>query len=298
VKKLATTLFSLTLSLILIASYSVVFAQGTGKVTGKVTDKKTGEVLIGATVLLQGISKGAATNVSGEYALTGIPAGTYEILVKYVGYQNKLISEVQVTNNAATSLNITLDEANTQQLQAVTVRATFRQESTNSLYAQQKNSSRISDGISADAIRRSPDRNTAEVLKRVSGASIQDNKFVVVRGLGDRYNVTTLNNSVMPSTEPDRKAFSFDVIPSTLVDNIVISKTATPDLPGDFAGGNVQVTTKDFPDTKVVTLQVGISGNTQTTFKDFKQGSVQDNCLLPGHVLTTMIIYRQQQHSR
>jgi hypothetical protein len=167
VKKLATTLFSLTLSLILIASYSVVFAQGTGKVTGKVTDKKTGEVLIGATVLLQGISKGAATNVSGEYALTGIPAGTYEILVKYVGYQNKLISEVQVTNNAATSLNITLDEANTQQLQAVTVRATFRQESTNSLYAQQKNSSRISDGISADAIRRSPDRNTAEVLKAV-----------------------------------------------------------------------------------------------------------------------------------
>ena len=281
-KKLATSLFSLTLSLVLIASYSVVFAQGTGKVTGKVTDKKTGEALIGATVLLQGISKGAATNVNGEYALTGIPAGTYEILVKYVGYQNKLISEVQVTNNAATSLNIILDEANTQQLQAVTVRATFRQESNNSLYAQQKNSSRISDGISAEAIRRSPDRNTAEVLKRVSGASIQDNKFVVVRGLGDRYNVTTLNNSVMPSTEPDRKAFSFDVIPSSLVDNIVISKTATPDLPGDFAGGNVQVTTKDFPDTKVVTLQVGISGNTQTTFKDFKQGSVQKLDFLGG----------------
>ena len=266
----------------LIASYSLVFAQGTGKVTGKVTDKKTGEALIGATVVLQGISKGAATNVSGEYTLTGIPAGTYEILVKYVGYQNKLISEVQVTNNSATSLNIILDEASTQQLQAVTVRATFRQESTNSLYAQQKNSSRISDGISADAIRRSPDRNTAEVLKRVSGASIQDNKFVVVRGLGDRYNVTTLNNSVMPSTEPDKKAFSFDVIPSTLVDNIVISKTATPDLPGDFAGGNVQVTTKDFPDTKVATLQVGISGNTQTTFKDFKQGSVQKLDFLGG----------------
>jgi TonB-dependent receptor len=281
VKKLA-TLLKITLSLILTASFSMTYAQGTGKLIGKITDNKTGEVLIGASVLVQGLSKGAATNVTGEYNIAGLPAGTYEVLVRYVGYQNKLISDVQIKGDAPTTLNITLSEANTQQLAAVTVRATFRQESTNSLYAQQKNSSRISDGISADAIRRSPDRNTAEVLKRVSGASIQDNKFVVVRGLGDRYNVTTLNNSVMPSTEPDRKAFSFDVIPSTLVDNIVISKTATPDLPGDFAGGNVQVTTKDFPDTKVITLQLGVSGNTQTTFKDFKQGSVQKLDFLGG----------------
>jgi TonB-dependent receptor len=273
VKKLAITLFSFTLSFVLIAFSSVVFAQGTGKVTGKVTDKKTGEALIGATVLLQGISKGAATNVNGEYALTGIPAGTYEILVKYVGYQNKLISEVQVTNNAATALNITLDEANTQQLQAVTVRATFRQESASSLYAQQKNSARVTDGISAEAIRRSPDRNTADVLKRVSGVTVQDNKFVVVRGLSDRYNNATLDGASLPSTEPNRKAFSFDIVPSNLVDNIIISKTATPDLPGDFAGGSVQVTTKDIPDKNFITIGVGAGYNTASTFKNFKSGT-------------------------
>lgn len=259
------------------------WAEGGGKITGKITDQKTGEPLIGATVTVEGASRGAATNVNGEYIINDVPPGTNSITVSYLGYQNKEITDVQIKAGQVTSLNIVLNEAATKQLAAVTIRATFKQESTNSLYAQQKNSSRISDGISADAIRRSPDRNTAEVLKRVSGTSIQDNKFVVVRGLGDRYNVTTLNNSVMPSTEPDKKAFSFDVIPSTLVDNIVISKTATPDLPGDFAGGNVQVNTKDFPESKVVTLQVGISGNTQTTFKEFKQGSVQKLDFLGGY---------------
>lgn len=282
-KRLAIIFISSIFATLAIAFSLPAWAEGGGKITGKITDQKTGEPLIGATVTIEGASRGAATNVNGEYIINDVPPGTNSILVSYLGYQNKEVSDVQVKAGQVTSLNIVLNEAATKQLAAVTVRATYKQESTNSLYAQQKNSSRISDGISADAIRRSPDRNTAEVLKRVSGTSIQDNKFVVVRGLGDRYNVTTLNNSVMPSTEPDKKAFSFDVIPSTLVDNIVISKTATPDLPGDFAGGNVQVNTKDFPESKVVTLQVGISGNTQTTFKDFKQGSVQKLDFLGGY---------------
>ncbi len=281
-KKLATTLFKLTLSILLTTSFSFTYAQSTGKLSGKVTDKKTGEALIGASVLIEGISKGAASNVNGEYSIIGIPAGTYTVLVRYIGYQSKQISEVQVKRGDATSLNVILDEANTQQLQAVTVKATFRQESNNSLYAQQKNSSRVSDGISAEAIRRSPDRNIGEVLKRVSGATVTEGRFIVVRGLGDRYNTTMLNNAVLPSTEPDKKAFSFDIVPSSLVDNIVINKTATPDLPGDFAGGAVQVTTKDFPDKKIVTLQLGVAGNTKTTFKDFKQGSMQKLDFLGG----------------
>lgn len=281
-KRLAILLASSMLAILAITFSLPARAEGGGKITGKITDQKTGEALIGATVTIEGSTRGAATDVNGEYVISDVPAGSSSILVTYLGYQNKQVSDIEIKPGQVTSLNIVLNEAATKQLAAVTVKATYKQESTNSLYAQQKNSSRISDGISADAIRRSPDRNTAEVLKRVSGTSIQDNKFVVVRGLGDRYNVTTLNNSVMPSTEPDKKAFSFDVIPSTLVDNIVISKTATPDLPGDFAGGNVQVTTKDFPEAKVVTLQVGISGNTQTTFKEFKQGSVQKLDFLGG----------------
>ena len=127
------------------------------------------------------------------------------------------------------------------------MRSSPRQASIASLYSVQKNSSSISDGISAESIQRSPDRNSGEVLKRVSGTSVQDNKFVIVRGLNERYNTSLLNNSVLPSTEPDKKAFSFDIIPASLVDNITIYKSPTPDLPGDFAGGAVKVTTKDYP---------------------------------------------------
>jgi outer membrane receptor protein involved in Fe transport len=141
-----------------------------------------------------------------------------------------------------------MEETATQSLNEVVVTATYRQETVGALYAQQKNAISISSGIVADQIRRSPDRNTSEVLKRVSGTSIQDGKFIVIRGLSDRYNTALLNNAILPSSEPDRKAFSFDIVPSNLVDRIVISKTASPDLPGDFAGGVTQIITKDIPD--------------------------------------------------
>jgi TonB-dependent receptor len=272
VKKLATTLLSLTLSLLLTASVHVAYAQNTGKLTGKITDIKTGEALIGATLLVQGISKGTATNVNGEFNLAGLPAGNYSILVRYVGYQNKLISDVQIKSNAITPLNITLTPANTQQLQQVTVKATYRQEATSSLYAQQKNSAAITDGITAEAIRRSPDKSASEVLRRVSGATVQDNKFVVVRGLADRYNTAQLDGTSLPSTEPNRKAFSFDIVPSNLIDNIIINKTATPNLPGDFAGGAVQVITRDIPQENFTSINIGYGYNTNTTFKNFQSG--------------------------
>lgn len=272
VKKLAITLLKLTICLLFTASFSLAYAQGNGKLTGKITDQKTGEALIGASILVEGTQKGAATNVNGEYIINDIAAGTHSVLVRYVGYQNKQISDVEIKAGQPTTLNIVLTEAATQQLAAVTVRASFRQESANSLYAQQKNSARVTDGISAEAIRRSPDRNTADVLKRVSGVTVQDNRYVVVRGLSDRYNNATLDGAALPSTEPNRKAFSFDIVPSGLVDNIVISKTATPDLPGDFAGGSVQVSTKDIPDKNYVSVSIGEGYNTASTFKDFKSG--------------------------
>ena len=123
--------------------------------------------------------------------------------------------------------------------------------------------------LSADFIRRTPDKNTGEVLRRVSGTSIQDNKFVIVRGLSDRYNSAYINGAQLPSSEPDKKAFSFDVIPSNLIDNIIINKTATPDLAGEFAGGLVQIQTKDIPTINQLSFGVSFGFNTQSAFKDF-----------------------------
>jgi len=247
----------------------LVFAQGTGKISGTVTDAKTGETLIGVSVKIAGTNKGVGTDVEGKYVLGGLTSGKYQIEVSYISYATKKIADVEVKSGTVTTLNVTLEEASSQTLNQVVITGNYKQESVNSLLLQQKNSARISSGISAELIKRSPDRNTSEVLKRVSGASIQNNKFVVIRGLADRYNTSMLNNSLLPSTEPDKKAFSFDIIPANLIDNLVIHKTASPDLPGDFAGGIVQVITKDVPDQDFLNFTTSFGYNTQSTFKDF-----------------------------
>lgn len=256
---------------ILFAFISVIAFAQTGKISGKVSDKKTGETLIGVSVKIKGTTKGMSTDVDGKYSLTGLANGKYTLMFQYIGYNGKEISEVEVNAGKNTVFDIVLEEAG-QKLKEVVIQGSFKKESVNALYAQQKNSASISDGISSELIKKSPDRNTSDVLKRVSGATIQDNKFVVIRGLGDRYNTAMLDNSALPSTEPNRKAFSFDIVPSNLVDNLIISKTATPDLPGDFTGGAIQITTKDVPDQNFITIGAGVGYNSASTFKDFYSG--------------------------
>ena len=134
----------------------------------------------------------------------------------------------------STSVDIIMEESNSQKLNEVVITASASKESVNTLYANQKSSISISSGISAELIRKSPDKNTSEVLKRVSGASIQDNKFVIVRGLSDRYNSAMLNNSMLPNTEVDKRAFSFDILPSNLIDAIVINKAVSADISAYF----------------------------------------------------------------
>jgi TonB-dependent receptor len=249
-----------------------VFAQGNGKISGTVSDKKSGETLIGVTVRIKGTNTGMATDVAGKYSLTGVPAGKHILTFQYVGYNGKEIADVEVTTGQNTIFNVILEESNSQNLSEVVIQGSFKKESVNALYAKQKNNASISDGISSELIRKSPDRNTSDVLKRVSGATIQDNKFVVIRGLSDRYNSAMLDGASLPSTEPNRKAFSFDIVPSNLVDNLIINKTATPDLPADFTGGAIQIQTKDIPEQNFITLGIGAGYNTASTGKDFLSG--------------------------
>ena len=209
------------------------------KVSGKVTDAANNTPLVNATVKVEGVNGGAKTDVDGNFFLTLEEGKTYSLTISYIGYQPKLVNDIQAGKDNA--LNIGLDRTSSD-LTAVVVKTSAKRETAASLYNIQRNASAISDAISAEVIKKSPDRNTSEVLRRVSGTSIQDNKFVVVRGLSERYNSSLLNNSILPSTEPDKKAFSFDIIPSSLIDNITIYKSPTPDLPGDFAGGAIKIT--------------------------------------------------------
>jgi hypothetical protein len=213
----------------------------TVKLSGKVINTRN-ESLPGATIRVDGEAKQVIADVEGKFYITLVAGKKYTLTVSNTGYETKSVSDVEVAFNGENYIEVVLQDKS--DLQGITIKTTSRrQENTTALLSFQKNNISLSSGLAADFIRRTPDRNTGEVLKRVSGASIQDGRFVVVRGLSDRYNAAVINNAQLPSTEPDKKAFSFDVIPSALIDNIIINKTATPELSGEFAGGLVQINT-------------------------------------------------------
>src|SRR4029079_14953181 len=150
-------------------------------------------------------------------------------------------------------------------------RSSARGETISAMISFQKNTSSVAQVVSAEAIRRSPDRNTGEVLKRVPGTSVQEGIYLVVRGLADRYNQAMLNGVLLSSTEPDRKTFSFDIFPASMIDNITINKAFVPELPGEWAGGLVQVNTRDIPSSNFFNVSVGTGVNLQTIGKDFNK---------------------------
>ncbi len=250
---------------------ATLFTQAqTGKIAGKIVDGKTGETLPGATVLIEGTTKGASSDFDGNFSLAGLQPGKYTIIASYITYDNKKFVDVVVKANEVTDFNIMLDQSSSQTLNEVVVQAEMNKENTNTLLVMQKNNASVSDGISSESIKKTPDRSTSDVIKRISGATIQDNKFAIIRGMSDRYNAGFINGAPLPSSESDKKAFSFDMFPANILDNIVILKTATPDQTGEFAGGIIQINTKSIPEKNSQSISIGGGYNSQTTFKDFK----------------------------
>lgn len=238
------------------------------KLSGKVTNEKN-EPLSGVSIYING-GKGTSTGTDGLFQLNLNTGSKYELTFSSIGYETKVISEVEVSSGQLNELNVVLKVASkTETGVVITARTTQRRESVNSIIQFQKNTNTVASVISAESIRRSPDRNTGEVLKRTPGASLQEGKFIIVRGLADRYNQAMLDGILLTSTEPDRKTFSFDLIPSSMIDNVVINKAFVPEYPGEWAGGLIQVNTKDIPSRNFFNIQIGTGYNTQTTFKSF-----------------------------
>lgn len=240
------------------------------KLTGKVANTKN-ESLIGVTVKIAGTAKGTMTDGDGRYVLNLENGKKYTLEFSAVGYETKSITEVEVTTNGFNELNIILDvQAKIEKDVVVTSKtSTARKESVNSMISFQRNANTLASVVAAETIRRSPDRNTGEVLKRTPGASLQEGKFIIVRGLADRYNQAMINGILLTSTEPDRKTFSFDLIPSSVIDNIVINKAFVPEYPGEWAGGLIQINTKDIPARRFLQLQVGTGINSQVLGSPF-----------------------------
>jgi len=234
------------LTILLICFISAFTKAQQVSISGRITDETNNQPLIGATITIVNSSKYAISETDGRYHIPQLPAGTYTLHISYVGYNAKEITGVEVIASQTTTLNITLSLSSSANLQNVIVKTDARRENLSAVLNTRRNAPMVSDVISADMIRKSPDKSTSDVLKRVSGTTVQDNKFVIVRGMNDRYNEALLNGSLLPSSEPDRKTFAFDIFPAEIVDNITVIKSATPDLPGSFAGGLIQVNTKIF----------------------------------------------------
>ena len=196
---------------------------------GKIINTKN-EAVSGVTIKLEGSTSGTSSDVEGRFSISIPSAKQLPLVFSSIGYVTKVLKDYTISED---ELTIVLDDAK-KKLDDVTVKSSgTKKETINALISYQKNTSTVSQVISAEAIRRSPDKNTGEVLKRIPGTSIQEGKYLVVRGLGDRYNQAMLNGVLLSSTEPDRKTFSFDIFPSGIVDNIIINKSFIPELSGE-----------------------------------------------------------------
>lgn len=254
--------------IILITISHIVFAQN-GKITGKVISASSGQPLSGASVTLVEKTKTRAADQNGVFSFSKLDTGKYSIKCTYAGFQDAIIEGIIVKENENTDISVSL---NTKLQGEVVIQSTKRVKAVGatveSLLIVQKNSASVSDGVTAETIKKTPDRSSSDVIKRVSGASIQDDKFAIVRGLNDRYNAAFINGAPLPSTESDRKAFAFDIFPSAILDNLVIFKTATPDKTAEFGGGIIEITTKATSSKPIGIIAIGQSYNSLLTGKN------------------------------
>jgi len=256
------------MALLLFCSASL-WAQSPGQISGRVSDTKTGDALIGANVGLVEMATGAAADLEGNYTIRNVPPGTYTLRFTYISYATKIVNGVVVEAGKTTALDVILQEAAIQGKEVV-VEASLITSTENAVLQQQRKAATIGDGVAAEQIKRSPDATSGDALRRVTGVAIVDNKFIYVRGTSERYSNALVNGAQLSSTEPDKKAYAFDTLPSNLLENTVISKSFTPDLPGNFSGGLVQINTVEFPED--FSIRLGVSGayNSMATAASFQ----------------------------
>lgn len=251
-------------------------SQAQNLIKGTIFDKQYKEPLTGAAILVEGTTIGTTADIDGNFELKVGP-GTYTLVVSYVSYKTQRLTQIVVKEGKPSILNIEMEEA-AMELESVQVVAQVKTDTDLSLLRSVRTSIQVVSGISSQQISKTLDKDASEVVKRVPGVTIQDNRFIVVRGLNQRYNNVWLNNAGTPSSETDVKAFSFDVIPSNMIDNLLIFKTGSAENPAEATGGFVKISTKNIPDQNFTNAEYSIAYNDQTTFRDafFLPGKTTD----------------------
>jgi TonB-dependent receptor len=241
-------------------------AGQSGTVRGTIIDHETGETLIGVNIFIEGSPQGTITDIDGSYSLNMSP-GAYQLNFSYISYASKKITDVIIKPDEVTVLDLRL-EPESVAIAEVIVTAKAVENTETALLTIQKKSGNLLDGISSQTFSRTGDSDAASAIKRVTGVTVEGGKYVYVRGLGDRYSKSILNSMEIPGLDPERNTVQMDIFPSNVIDNIIVYKTFTPDLPGDFTGGMVDVKTKDFPTRKTISVSGSFSYDAKTHFQD------------------------------
>lgn len=242
----------------LLLGTTTVMAQSTpatGRIVGRVIDASTGQGITDAGVSIVGTTMGTTSGVDGRFSIPGIPAGTVTIQVRRIGFAPKVVTGLLLAAGQTLEQSITLSSAAAAKLAAQVVTASAERGTVNEALDQQRTAVGVVNAITAEQIAKSPDGDAAQAVQRVSGVTVQDNKNVFVRGLGERYTTTSLNGSRVPSPEPEKRMVPLDMFPSGLLQSITTAKTFTPDQQGDFAGALVDIRTREYPAQRSISLQ-------------------------------------------
>ena len=243
--------------LVYFINLSLIFSnQEKGSLSGVVTDEKNGQPLIGANVIISGTSIGSATDLNGRYIIKNLDIGMIDLVVTYIGYKKKIVKGIDISSLKSFEKNIMMDQ-DVISVMEVKVQAEKRESGDASALQKKQEAIEMQDNISADQISKSGDSHVADAVRRVTGVTIVSDKYLVVRGLGDRYSSAQLNSVGMPSPEADKRSVPLDLFSTALISGIDVAKSYRPDLPGAFGGGNVNIRTKLYPSKTIYKIKFG-----------------------------------------
>ncbi|HQV75287.1 MAG: carboxypeptidase-like regulatory domain-containing protein [Flavobacteriales bacterium] len=245
----------------------IAFAQR-GTVAGTITANEGGIVqpMPFVNVAIKGTSTGGTTDLDGKFSFDA-DAGEHVLLVSFVGYE---AVEKTITVIAGQTVNANHElKSQAIEMKTVEVVTTRRTETESAVVMETRQSEQVVNGMGREQISKGQDRTAGDVVKRIPGVTMVGDRFVMIRGLADRYNTVMLNDVIAPSMEPDRRAFSFDILPSGALDRVMVYKTGAPELPGEFAGGVIKLYTINVPSENSVKVDYSTSLRNGTTFKPF-----------------------------
>ncbi|MBM4184218.1 MAG: TonB-dependent receptor [Gemmatimonadetes bacterium] len=238
-----------------------------GRIIGRAIDAESGRPLPGTQVTIEGTALAVLAGLDGRYLLQRVPPGTVVVRASMIGFATKTVTGVVVPAGATVELNVSLDPS-ALLMDEIIVTAAAERGSVARALDEQRTAVNVVSALTSDEISRSPDGDAAEAVKRVSGVTVQDGRYVFVRGLGERYTTTSLNGARVPSPEPERRVVPLDLFPTGLLETITTAKTFTPDLPGDFSGAQVNIQTRTFPTRRQLTFSASTGYNSAATSRD------------------------------